>query len=176
MGWNIAKQDKLLKVEIDGRFVAAVAPELRDGQPATAAADWYALGFLMFRLLTGVWYEPDTDVFELLAPFDPQWREVLGALLDPDPEKRRALPLDKPLSALVPPTPTRRHLWLCRGSPGCAPGAAASSSYQRDGRGSSFPSPAPGSDLDVPHSSSPSLKCVECARHWVIPHLFGFSL
>ena len=30
MGWNIAKQDKLLKVEIDGRFVAAVAPELRD--------------------------------------------------------------------------------------------------------------------------------------------------
>jgi len=30
MGWNIAKQDKLLKVEIEGRFVAAVAPELRD--------------------------------------------------------------------------------------------------------------------------------------------------
>ena len=30
MGWNITKQDKLLKVEIDGRFVAAVAPELRE--------------------------------------------------------------------------------------------------------------------------------------------------
>ena len=30
MGWNISRQDKLLKVEIDGRFVAAVAPELRD--------------------------------------------------------------------------------------------------------------------------------------------------
>ena len=30
MGWNISKQDKLLKVEIEGRFVAAVAPELRD--------------------------------------------------------------------------------------------------------------------------------------------------
>ena len=30
MGWNIAKQDNLLKVEIEGRFVAAVAPELRD--------------------------------------------------------------------------------------------------------------------------------------------------
>ena len=75
-----------------------LAPEVRDGGQATAAADWYALGFLMFRLLTGVWYEPGTDAFELLAPFDPQWREVLGALLDPEPTKRRALPLDKPLS------------------------------------------------------------------------------
>ena len=69
-----------------------LAPEIRDGRQATAAADWYALGFLLFRLLTGVWYEPDTDVFELLAPFDPQWRTVLEALLEPDPEKRRALP------------------------------------------------------------------------------------
>lgn len=30
MGWNIAKQDKLLKVDVDGRLVAAVAPELRE--------------------------------------------------------------------------------------------------------------------------------------------------
>ena len=30
MGWNITKQAKLLKVEVDGRLVAAVAPELRE--------------------------------------------------------------------------------------------------------------------------------------------------
>ena len=30
MGWNITKQDKLLRVEVDGRLVAAVAPELRE--------------------------------------------------------------------------------------------------------------------------------------------------
>ena len=30
MGWNIIKQDKLLRVDVDGRLVAAVAPELRE--------------------------------------------------------------------------------------------------------------------------------------------------
>lgn len=30
MGWNISEQGKVLKVDIDGRLVAAVAPELRD--------------------------------------------------------------------------------------------------------------------------------------------------
>ena len=30
MGWNITKQDKLLRVDVDGRLVAAVAPELRE--------------------------------------------------------------------------------------------------------------------------------------------------
>jgi len=30
MGWNITKHDKLLRVDVDGRLVAAVAPELRE--------------------------------------------------------------------------------------------------------------------------------------------------
>ena len=83
-----------------------LAPEVRKGEKATAAADYYALGFMLFRLLTGVWYEPGTDVFDLLAPFDPRWRDVLGALLEPDPAKRRALPMD------VKGMPARRkHRW-----------------------------------------------------------------
>ena len=71
-----------------------LAPEVRKGEKATAAADYYALGFMLFRLLTGVWYEPGTDVFDLLGPFDPRWREVLGGLLEPEPAKRRALPME----------------------------------------------------------------------------------
>ncbi len=85
-----------------------LAPEVREGQPATAAADWYALGFLLFRLLTGVWYEPNTDVFELLAPFNPQWREVLGVLLEPDPGKRRVLPFRTAVSS------DKRGIWCKR--------------------------------------------------------------
>ena len=30
MGWTITKHDKLLRVDVDGRLVAAVAPELRE--------------------------------------------------------------------------------------------------------------------------------------------------
>lgn len=30
MGWNITEEGKTLKVEVDGRLVAAVAPQLRD--------------------------------------------------------------------------------------------------------------------------------------------------
>jgi len=30
MGWNITENDKVLKVEIDGRFVASIAPQLRE--------------------------------------------------------------------------------------------------------------------------------------------------
>ena len=30
MGWNITEKEKTLKVEVEGRLVAAVAPELRD--------------------------------------------------------------------------------------------------------------------------------------------------
>ena len=56
-------------------------PDVRAGKPATAATDGYALGVAFFRLLTGIWYEPDTNVLELLAPFPSFWRENLPPLL-----------------------------------------------------------------------------------------------
>lgn len=69
-----------------------LAPEVQNGGAATASADLYALGCLLFRLLTGVWFEPDTDALDLLAPFDPQWGKIIGALLDSDPSKRSMIP------------------------------------------------------------------------------------
>ena len=64
------------------------APEVRAGDTATAAADIYALGVTFFRLLTGMWYEPDTNALELLKSFDPSWRKIFPALLAESPGNR----------------------------------------------------------------------------------------
>lgn len=56
--------------------------EVRAGAPATAATDCYALGVAFFRLLTGMWYEPGTNAFDLLAPFPEYWRKELPKLLE----------------------------------------------------------------------------------------------
>ena len=77
------------------------APEVRAGVTATAAADIYALGVTLFRLLTGVWYEPDTNALELLKSFDPVWRRIFPALLAADPRCRS-----------LPPCRRTRRLWL----------------------------------------------------------------
>lgn len=68
-----------------------LAPEIRQGKTASAATDWYALGVLFFRLLTGMWYEPAAKAFDLLLPHEPIWRERLEALLADDPAKRTPL-------------------------------------------------------------------------------------
>lgn len=76
-----------------------LAPEVRAGQPVTSASDWYALGVLFFRLLTGMWYEPPmgsadtggrkaTSPFDLLLAFDPFWQTNLPRLLSEDPAMR----------------------------------------------------------------------------------------
>lgn len=65
-----------------------LAPEVRNGQDATAAADIYSLGVTLFRLLTGVWYEPDSDALGLLDGYDPVWRGIFPALLAENPVLR----------------------------------------------------------------------------------------
>lgn len=67
-----------------------MAPEVKRGEEATAAADAYSLGIVFFRLLTGVWYENRPNIWGLLEPFDDTWREALQRLLDEDPKKRPA--------------------------------------------------------------------------------------
>lgn len=70
-----------------------LSPELKAGAAATPADDAWALGVLVFRLLTGVWYEEDSSAMELIAGFDLNWREVLSTLLDRDPSRRLPLPM-----------------------------------------------------------------------------------
>ena len=78
-----------------------LAPEVRAGRPVTPSADWYALGVLFFRFLTGMWYEPPaastevggkraTSPFDLLLAFDSFWQTNLPRLLSEDPAMRTA--------------------------------------------------------------------------------------
>ena len=78
--------------------------EVRAGAPATAATDCYALGVAFFRLLTGMWYEPGTNAFDLLAPFPEYWRKELPKLL------RRGEPSQSGRDA--PRRVRRRRLWI----------------------------------------------------------------
>jgi len=79
------------KAPVMGSF-GYLAPELKRGEPATPASDAYALGVLVFRLLTGVWYEADSTAMELLVGFDPIWKRLLTRLLDENPMRRLPLP------------------------------------------------------------------------------------
>ena len=86
-------------MEVDGADVRKVmgsvmfvAPEVRRGEKATAAADAYALGVTFYRLLTGVWYEPGPVADGLLAEFGREWSSALGALLSDNPARRLPIP------------------------------------------------------------------------------------
>ncbi|MCR5414714.1 MAG: protein kinase [Kiritimatiellae bacterium] len=69
-----------------------LSPELKEGAVASPSSDAWALGVAIFRLLTGVWYEPDSSAEDLLAGFDPGWGTVFSRLLDPDPGRRLPMP------------------------------------------------------------------------------------
>ena len=71
-----------------------LAPEVRGGRAATPAADIYALGVTLFRLLTGVWYEPDSNALDLLDGYDKVWRGIFPALLAESPADR-SLPVPR---------------------------------------------------------------------------------
>ena len=76
-----------------------LAPEIRKGGAATPESDWYSLGVLMYRLLTGMWYEPNTKAFDLLAPFSRDCQQIVRQLLSDDPARRKPVSIDVRKSA-----------------------------------------------------------------------------
>ena len=68
--------------------VGYMAPEVEMGIAASKESDWYALGVIVFRLLTGLWCDARTDVVADLETYDPVWRDILPKLLHANPAGR----------------------------------------------------------------------------------------
>jgi len=68
-----------------------MAPELEMGVAASPQSDWYALGVIVYRLLTGTWCDSRTDVVGTLETYDPVWRRILPKLLHSNPNGRECL-------------------------------------------------------------------------------------
>jgi len=71
--------------------VGYMAPELEMGVAASPQSDWYALGVIVYRLLTGTWCDARTDVLAALETYDPVWRRILPKLLHANPQGRECL-------------------------------------------------------------------------------------
>lgn len=71
--------------------VGYMAPELEMGVSATPQSDYYALGVIIYRLLTGTWCDSRTDVQGTLETYDPVWRAILPKLLHSNPNGRECL-------------------------------------------------------------------------------------
>lgn len=68
--------------------IGYMAPELEMGVAASPQSDWYALGVIVFKLLTGTWCDSRTDVVETLSTYDPVWTRIVPLLLHANPEGR----------------------------------------------------------------------------------------
>jgi len=68
-----------------------MAPELEMGVAASPQSDWYALGVIVYRLLTGTWCDSRTDVVGTLETYDPVWKRILPKLLHSNPNGRECL-------------------------------------------------------------------------------------
>ena len=68
-----------------------MAPELEMGVAASPQSDWYALGVIIYRLLTGTWCDSRTDIVGALETYDPIWKLILPKLLHSNPNGRECL-------------------------------------------------------------------------------------
>ena len=95
-GTTIADTVKTLVKVKEGRSLVMgslgyMAPELEMGVAASPASDYYALGVIIYRLLTGTWCDSRTDIVGTLEGYDPVWCRILPKLLHSNPAGRECL-------------------------------------------------------------------------------------
>ena len=72
--------------------VGYMAPELEMGVAASPRSDYYALGVIVYRLLTGTWCDSRTDIVSTLETYNPVWKDILPKLLHSNPNGRECVP------------------------------------------------------------------------------------
>lgn len=79
-----------------------LAPECRHGEKAEAASDVYAFGVLVFKCLTGLWFEGSPRLLNEIDAAFPEWADLLRKMLARDPADRFASAGDLPEAAPQP--------------------------------------------------------------------------
>ena len=65
-----------------------LAPECRGGEKATSAADVYSFGVLLFKCLTGLWFEGSPRLLREIDAAFPEWSPLLRKMLAHKPSDR----------------------------------------------------------------------------------------
>lgn len=67
-----------------------LAPECRKGAKPTPASDVYSFGVLLFKMMTGAWYEGSVRLLSLLEASSPAAAPLVKRMLAAEPERRPA--------------------------------------------------------------------------------------
>ena len=76
-----------------------LAPECRCGAKATPAADVYSFGILIFKCLTGLWFEGSPRLLLEIDSVFPEWSPILNKMLAREPSNRFVSANDLPTIA-----------------------------------------------------------------------------
>ena len=93
----------------------AIAPECREGGKPTFASDVYSFGVLLYKLVTGIWYEGSARLLEQAHVFAPLWAPLLERMLAHDPARRIASAEELPKDPVAEEMSRRRVRRVCAG-------------------------------------------------------------
>ena len=68
-----------------------MAPEVEMGMQASPKSDWFALGVIVYKLLTGMWCDAKTNISDTLETYDPVWKRIIPKLLHSNPAGRECI-------------------------------------------------------------------------------------
>ena len=104
------KECNLSTFTLDGNLGTpyVLAPECQKGAKATTASDVYSLGVILFKLVTGVWYEGSRRLLREARTFAPEWAPLLERMLETDPHRRISTAGSLPVDPCVH---GRRRIW-----------------------------------------------------------------